>query len=412
MKRRLVNRNLCDKIESLGLARKKMVFLSGPRQCGKTTLAKGLLGSNSKNYFNWDQISFKKLWYKDFEKFGNSLLEQENPRIVLDEFHKNVKWKNQIKGFYDTFGDKIEIIVTGSAKLNSFRRGADSLLGRFIHFNLHPFSIGEILHSKPLLFKEFERFINTPSLQVSTRQKKEVFDLIFKFGGFPEPFLSQSEEHHQIWMKNRNELLIRHDLKELSNILTIGQVEILASFLPERVGSPISIQSLAEDLDGAHSSVSRWLNALSLVYYHFEIKPFSNAIPRSLKKEGKFYLYDWSVIESEGARFENLVAVHLLKMIHYYNDTGCADLSLHYLRNKEKKEVDFLVLNRKKPLFTAEAKLNDLTLDKNFEIFQTKLKAPHFQIVSKQSVFRKFEMSKNKTKAYVISFDSFFDLLP
>ncbi len=381
-----------------------MVFLSGPRQCGKTTLAKTFLLSD-KNYFNWDQLSFKKRWTKNSEAFAEELLHQDQPRIILDEFHKNPKWKNQLKGFYDLYGDKIEIILTGSAQLNTFRRGADSLLGRFFHFHLHPFSLGELVQKKPMNFSEFSAFIQKP-LEESEKNSTEIKNDLFIYGGFPEPFVAQNKEMHQIWSKNRLELLIRQDLKDLSNIINTGHVEILASFLPDRVSSPLSIQSLVEDLDVAHTTVSRWLNALAMVYYHFEIKPYSKSIPRSLKKEGKFYLYDWSTIESEGPRFENMVASHLLKLVDYYNDTGQADLSLNYLRDKDKNEVDFILTNRKKPILTIEAKFMDVSLDKTYEKFQRHLKVPHFQIINKPGVLRKFE------KAYVMSFASFFKKLP
>jgi predicted AAA+ superfamily ATPase len=400
-------RNLTSALLELGLDRKKMVFLSGPRQCGKTTLGKSLL-IDPKFYFNWDSVNFKKTWAQGSESFTLSLLEADHPRILLDEFHKNLKWKNQLKGFFDTYGDKIEIILTGSAKLNTFRKGADSLMGRFLHFNLHPFSLGELCSKAPLSFDDFLSFLSVPE---SSSKKKELQDnqnLLFKFGGFPEPLNSQREDIHRIWSQNRLELLIRQDLKELSNILNIGQVEILASFLPERVGAPLSVQSLREDLDVAHTTLSRWLNALANVYYHFELKPYSKSVPRSLKKEGKIYLYDWSLVEQEGARFENMLASHLLKLIQFYNDTGQAQLGLHYLRNKDKQEVDFLVTQKNRPLFTVESKLNELSLSKDFLKFQKFLKVPHFQITSKPGVLRQYKSES----AYVISFASFFGQTP
>ncbi len=244
-------------------------------------------------------------------------------------------------------------------------------------------------------------------------KKKKTRDLasasLLRFGGFPEPFLAQSEKIHRIWSKNRVELLVRQDLRETSHLLNIGQVEILASFLPERVASPLSIQSIAEDLDVAHTTVSRWLASLADVYFHFNVKPYATSIPRSLKKDGKIYLYDWSAIDAEGPRFENMIAVHLAKLVAFYNDTGQADLALHYLRNKEKREVDFLVTNRKKPLFTVEAKLHDLHLARDYETFQRILKVPHFQIVEGHGILRAF---KGAAPAYVISFDDFFRRLP
>lgn len=402
-------RNIQPNIVDLGLKRKKMVFLSGPRQCGKTTLCKELL-ADSKLYYNWDSIAVKKMWSRGSDEFADIVLSHPNPRILLDEFHKNKKWKNQLKAFYDSYGDKIEIMLTGSAKLNTFRKGADSLLGRFIHFHLHPFSIGELQNKRPISFSEFVRFITQPEPDTYKKSSTQIKELLFQFGGFPEPFQSQRADVHQIWSQNRIELLIRQDMKDLSNILNVGQVEVLASFLPDRVGSPLSVKSLTEDLDAAQTTVVRWLNALSMVYYHFEIKPFTTSIPRTLKKEGKIYLHDWSTVENPGSKFENMVASHLLKLVHFYNDTGQAQLDLHYLRNKEKEEVDFLVSNKKKPLFTVEAKLNDLTLSKTFEKYQQRLKVPHFQIVSTPGIFRKFKTEESISS--VISFETFFENTP
>lgn len=227
-----------------------------------------------------------------------------------------------------------------------------------------------------------------------------------KYSGFPESFIAKSDEFYQVWSQNRVELLIRQDLRDISNIIQIGQVEILASFVPDRVGSPLSLTSLQEELDGSYTSIQRWMKSLSEVYYHFEIKPYSKSIPRSLKKEGKIYLYDWCQVENQGARFENLVALHLLKLVHYYNDTGQAKLGLYYLRNKDQEEVDFILLNKGIPLMTIEAKKSEFNLNKTYLKFQKYTKAPHFQIVCTPNVFNRYP------SATVISFADFFINLP
>lgn len=402
---RMVKRSLVSQIKKLALNRYKMVFISGPRQAGKTTIAKALISNN--HYYNWDDLKFKKLWIGSRNQLAENILAEANPEIVFDEIHKNPKWKNQIKGFYDIYGDKIKIILTGSAKLNVFRRGADSLLGRFLHFHLNPFSLGELFNKKILSFNEWEKSIMLGKFSAFSGKEKDV-DRLFKFGGFPEPYLTKSDEIHKLWSKNRTELLIRQDLRDISQFLQHNQIEVLASILPERVGSPISYSSLSEDLEVAHTTITRWMNALDLVYYHFLIRPYSNKIVRSLKKEGKIYLYDWSVIENLGHKFENMLAMHLKKIIDYYNDTGQANLSLAYIRNKEKEEIDFLVLHNNKPFFTVESKLNDLQLDKTFVKFQSVLKVPHFQIIKQSGILRKFQ----NLNATLISFDTFFHSLP
>ena len=401
-------RNLSNKIKSLALNRKKMAFLSGPRQCGKTTLAKSLL-TKPDLYYNWDSSKFKALWTNSPEQIAEAALNTRHPLIVLDEIHKNRKWKNQLKAFYDEHGENIEILLTGSAHLNVYRKGADSLMGRFVHFHLHPFSLGELEGREPLPFAQLLEALSTSNFSNSKSRSEEVENL-FRWSGFPEPLFAQNQDIYNLWSQNRVELLVRQDLRDLSRLLDLSQVEILASLLPDKVGSPLSIQNLREDLDVAHTTISRWLDGLSLVYYHFELKPFAHKITRSLKKEGKIYLYDWSAIEDNDKRFENMVANHLLKMCHYYSDIGAAKLQLHYLRNKEKKEIDFLVVNGKKPLFTVEAKYHDLNLDTNYQHFQKQLKIPHFQVVRPSGIFR---IMKSPTgQASVVSFDRFFAQLP
>lgn len=402
-----IRRYLEPFIEQLALERNKMAFFSGPRQCGKTTMAKQLAGSSGM-YLNWDSLASRALWTKSHKDFASKIIDDQKEILVLDEFHKNPKWKNQLKGFYDFYGDDIKIVLTGSAKLNTYKKGSDSLLGRFLHFNIHPFTLTELEKSSPNSFEHFIQFIKHPDDDHFPLKTTSTLDTLFKFGGFPEPFLAQSDQIQRIWSKNRLELLIRQDLKELSQVIQIGQVEILSTFLPDKIGSPLSVQSLKEDLDVAHTTLSRWLNALSLVYYHFSIKPYSKSITRSLKKEPKVYLYDWSTIQNPGSRFENMVACHLLKLIDFFNDTGVADMELFYLRNKEKFEVDFLVTLNKKPFFTLEAKLNDDKIDTKHLVFTKQLKIPHFQVTKKAGLLKKYDLLGIKVHSYVISFEKFF----
>lgn len=409
---RMKIRHIQEFIEKLSLQRHKMAFISGPRQTGKTTLAKSLL-SDPSNYYNWDDVEFKRRWIKDQKSIGLKVKEQRSNRLVFDEIHKNPNWKNQLKGFFDHFNEDLEIIITGSAKLNVFRKGADSLLGRFFHFHVLPFGLSELasLHNEILPFKRFVKFLERPIVENISKSDEKYVSQLFQFSGFPEPLFEKSEAIHRIWRKNRIDLLLRQDLKDLSNIMQTGQVEILSAFMPEKVGSPLSTQSLKEDLDVAYNTIKRWLQHLENVYYHFEIKPYVKSIPRSLKKEGKIYLYDWTQVEKDGPRFENMVAVHLLKMVHFYNDTGQAELELKYLRTKDQYEVDFVVLSDRKPFFTVEVKLSDTHLDPTFKKFQKHLNVPHFQIIKDGNYFRTYKQD-NDLLAYVISFSSFFIKLP
>jgi len=400
-------RSIQNLAQKLALDRGKMLFLSGPRQSGKTTLAKQFLGQG-RSYFTWEDLKFRREWSKSSVAFTESLLSESDPILVLDEIHKNPRWKNELKGVYDVLGDKVKIIVTGSALLNSFRKGSDSLIGRFIHFHLMPFSLGEILRPNPISFLSFLKKIQSSDFSESKKEAHQIQVELLQWGGFPEVFLAKSKGVHSIWTKNRLELLVRQDLRDTSPFLSNNQIEVLASILPDKVGSPFSRSSIREDLEISHTTVTRWLNALESVYYHYSIPPYSHRILRSLKKEPKVYLYDWSTIESPGPRFENMVASHLLKMVYFYNDTGQADLSLYYLRNKEKQEVDFLLTNKRKPICMFEVKLSDIQLDKTYLKFQEQLSVPHFQIVNSKSTFRKYP----EKSATVIGFDRFFHDLP
>ena len=190
--------------------------------------------------------------------------------------------------------------------------------------------------------------------------------------------------------------------------MQIGQVEVLSSFLPDRVSSPLSIQNLKEDLDVAYTTVKNWLNELELVYFHFKISPYSKSIIRALKKEPKIYMYDWASVENKGPRFENMVASHLLKLVHYCNDTGASRLELSYLKDKEGREVDFLILKNNKPFFTVEVKLSETAIDRTHLNFQKQISVPHFQIIKDSNYFRKYNLGKPDQNSYVISFDQFF----
>ena len=386
----------------------KMAFMSGARQCGKTTLAKRILKQYKTGaYYNWDEIKFRRLWTKDPSGII-PLASQDNarPLIVLDELHKAKSWKKNLKGVYDTLDIPCDILVTGSARLNIYRKGSDSLLGRYYHLRLHPFSMQEMLRRKPgiaapdLVHAVFDR-----SIQISGRAK-DYLPLLLRFGPFPEPLLAGTDRTLNLWRRNRVERIIREDLRDLSRLPELSQVEMLASLLPERAANPLSITSLSEDLEVAYTTVRRWLQYLNELYYFFEVKPYSKSLSRSIKKEGKLYLWDWSEVENEASRFENLVALHLLKYCDYLTDTGEGDYELRYLRNKEKKEIDFLLLRNNKPWFPVEVKLNQEKLSENWKVFLPQIKCPYaFQVVNKSNVFNIVKLGSYKV--LIISAEEF-----
>jgi predicted AAA+ superfamily ATPase len=388
-------RYLAQSIQEIALNRHKMVFISGPRQVGKTTFSKSYahLFKNF-SYKNWDDVAFKKWWSKnDFSELLQELNHNEthsSKLVIFDEIHKAKGWKSKLKGFYDLWGDITGIIVTGSARLNVYKKGSDSLMGRYYHFRLHPFSLCELakleINTPQMLEKKL--FTKTaPRIQTSFSALSD----LFVFSGFPEPLFAKNSKIQRLWKNNRLHKIVREDLLDLSQVQEISSVEILCSLLPERVGSTVSVQSLREILNVSHESVSRWLTYLQELYYIFEIKPYSKSISRSLKKEGKLYLYDWTECETDGAKFENMIASHLLKLCHFYEDTGEGDFKLNYLRDKDKNEIDFIIIKDKKPWFTVECKFSDQTLHKSYIKFQNQLQCPHIQVVYGKNIFRKID---------------------
>lgn len=333
---------------------KKLVFLGGPRQVGKTTLAKQILAarglSEESAYRNWDVLSDRK------ELLQERLPIQPN-LLVLDEVHKFARWRSLVKGFFDKYSPKRTLLVIGSARLDHFRKGGDSLQGRYHYFRLHPLTVPELLTFYPEKF-DLERLIH--------------------FGGFPEPYFSGSDRDWRRWQLERQARIIHEDLRDLERVQEISKVELLMDALPSRVGSPLSLKSLQEDLMVAHATVARWLEILENLYVCFRISPYGSPKIRAVKKEQKLYLWDWSNIEDAGARFENFVASHLLKYCHFIQDTEGHKMELRYIRDTDKREVDFVVIKNKKPLFAVEAKVSEKALSPHVKYFSERTPIPKF----------------------------------
>lgn len=385
-----------------------MAFISGPRQIGKTTLAKMLMKDYDQfSYQNWDESTFRKIWTKSpnsVELFFNLAEKKQSRLLILDEIHKSKSWKQKLKGIYDHIGDLVNIVVTGSARLNVYNKGGDSLMGRYLHFRLHPFSVNEVLKNSPFDPESF--FSRAFSNKVYEENAQSTIENLMKFSGFPEPFLEKDFKILNLWRQGRLEKVVRQDLRDLTKIQEIAHVEALMSLLPEKVGAPLSTASLREDLEVSFDTVKRWLKYLEELYYCYIITPYSKSIIRSLKKEPKLYLYDWTEIEDPSFRFENLIASHLMKACHFWTDTGEGVFDLSYLRDKQKNEVDFVVLKNKKPWFTVECKYSDSSLDIQYKKFQKVLKVPHIQLVYGSGQWRRVDQD-----TWIMSAEYFLPLL-
>lgn len=318
----MAKRYLLPQIEA-DLAR-KMVFLGGPRQVGKTTLAKAVPAARA-GYLNWDVPEDRQ-----------RILKRElptSPLLVLDEFHKYRSWRAYLKGLFDAGRKKI--LVAGSARLDFYRYGGDSLQGRYHYLRLHPFSVAEL-------------GLKTPA---DLRQ-------LLALGGFPEPFFSGSETEARRWTREYRTRLIREDLADLERIQDLGNLELLVLRLPALVGSPLSVNALREDLQLGYKTVAKWLEGLERMYAIFRVPPFGPPGVRAVKKERKHYHFDWSLVSEPSPRFENLVASHLLKWVHYEQDAKGRELELRYFRDVTGREVDFVVLDEGKPKLLVECKLS------------------------------------------------------
>lgn len=355
----------------------KMVILGGPRQVGKTTLSLQLLGSKDENhpaYLNWDHPENRKNLLK-------GLLPAKQKLIILDEIHKYTDWRNLAKGFYDKNKSTTQFMITGSARLDFYRRGGDSLLGRYYFYRLHPLSLFEI-HPNPNL--------------------KQLEDLL-KFGGFPEMYLEKDERILKKWQRVRVSRVIKDDLLSLEQVKEVSQIELLASLLIERAGSLLSLNSLREDLKCSHEAVSRCVQILENVYYCYRIAPYGNPKIKALKKEQKLFLWDWSTVSNSGAKFENLVASNLLKYCHYHEDLKGDSYELRYLRDKEKREVDFVVQKNGKPLFAVECKSRDKNLSPAIPYFANRTDIPMFYQVHKKEKW----LQQKDSRAEIIPFTTF-----
>lgn len=376
---------------------KQMIFLSGPRQVGKTTLSKEIAKSFKNNiYFNWDILEHKRLLIKNPTFFENINRQDEStPLVILDEIHKYKQWKNYLKGVYDQFSEDYKFLVSGSGRLDLYVKGGDSLAGRYFQFHLFPFTVAEISSKK----RNFGEFVKSPIAGFDINGKKvsrEIWQMLFDIGGFPEPFTKGKKTFFTRWARNYVTQIVREDIRTFYDIKNVDNIEILFTLLPSRVGSLLSMNNLAEELQVAFGSVRKWLKLFEIFYLAFRISPWTKKISRAILKEKKLYLFNYPEIEDAGYRFENMVALELLRGIHNWNEYGYGRFTLHYIRNKEKEEVDFLIADNNNPILLVETKLSKDTPAKSLINFQNILNVPAVQLANKEGVFKYIKNNKNK----------------
>jgi uncharacterized protein len=350
----------------------QMIFLSGPRQVGKTTISKTCASSKQIHYLNWDvkeqraQIIAGPM--QTAENLNLSSPKAQKPLIIFDELHKYKHWRDFIKGFYDLYKTDAHIIVTGSAKFDIYRRSGDSLMGRYFPYRIHPLSVAELLTT------ELPQTLVRPQRPIKTK----LWNNLWQYGGFPDPFIKGNPQFWRRWMNLRKEQLFRKDIRDLSHIHEIDQLEILALHLQYQASQLVNYSNLANKINVSVNTVKRWMTTLKQFYYCFTLKPWTKNITRSLLKEPKVFLWDWSEIVNEGQRLENFVACHLLKAVHFWNDSGLGNFELFFIRDKEKNEVDFLITQENTPWLLIEVKLSaNHHISQNLHRFQEQTGAPH-----------------------------------
>ena len=330
-----------------------MVFVGGPRQVGKTTFALSLLGEgrneSSPAYLNWDALA-------DRTEILAGRLPPGQPLVIFDEVHKYASWRGLLKGLYDKNRSSVSFLVTGSARLDYYRKGGDALQGRYHYHRLHPFTVME--SGQP------------PSASLVAH--------LLRFGGFPEPFLRGDERFHRRWTRERSARVVHEDLRDLEHVREVSRLDLLLGHLPSCVGSPLSVQRLARLLQASHESVERWIAILERLYVCYRLAPFGAAAIRAVRKEKKLYFWDWSAVDAGGPRFENLVAGHLLKYCHLVEDTEGHRMELRFLRDTDGREVDFVVLREGRPEFAVECKSGDRRAAPACRYFRERTPIPRF----------------------------------
>lgn len=352
---------------------RQMVFLSGPRQVGKTTIGESL----GKLYLSWDDSAARRIIQEGqravFDKYGLGKATEQDTTVVFDEIHKYSRWKQFIKGFYDLYGKQLRIVATGSARMDIYKKGGDSMMGRYFPYRMHPFSVAELLDvSLP-----GEELVRAPRCLEDAD-----WNALLRFGGFPDPFSKRDVRFSHRWNSLRFDQLMTVDMRDLTKIDQLDVLASLARILSLRSGEQLVYKSLGRDVGVDEKTAKAWVKALKHLYFGFEVRPWFRNVENSIRKMPKWYLRDWANISDEGKRAETFIACHLLKAVEGWTDLGYGDFELGYLRDKAKREVDFIVVRDGEPWFLVEAKNGDTSLSGNLEHFQRQTGAKHaFQIV-------------------------------
>ena len=377
-----------------------MSFIAGPRQVGKTTLAQIHLKQvrQEKNYYNWDTITVRKRFARNSLFFLENIPQPPPPAgpagkpgywVVFDEFHKHPKWKELLKGYFDEFGHFIRFVVCGSARLDMFRRSGESLLGRYFPFKMLPLGPKDLVEGKKFSFRSLWRPDRNPDFTVPSGEFIEAAENLYRLTGFPEPFLAGRKDFYRRWQNEHLSLQTTEEIRDLSRISDIVRLQNMVFLLPERVGSILSLNNLAQTLSCAHGTISTWLDAIEQVYLIFRLPPYIKKLSRLIRKEKKAYFWDWGMLDEGGKLFENFLAVQLMRTVSAWSELGWGKFNLYFVRTKDGREADFLVTMDEKPLILVEAKISETAVDPSLVYFKERLETPYaFQVVHTRDLLR------------------------
>ncbi len=408
----MIKRTIYSNLWQEDIGQKPMVFISGPRQAGKTTLARDIIGASYKNkiYFNWDIIDNKRMLVENPYFFENvSRVDDSVPLVIFDEIHKYKNWKKYLKGVYDRCSGEYQFIISGSGRLDVSQRGGESLAGRYLAMHLFPLTLAELSVRR----KTIKEFLADPLGGIDINpaaQTRKIWNNLSELSGFPEPYAKGEKSFWNKWSQTYGRQIIREDMKSVSDIRRIDDIEILFSLLPSKIGSPLSMNSLAEDLQVGFNTVKQWLKLFDHFYLTFRLSPWTKTIARSLLKEKKLYLYNYPHILDAAARFENMVALELQRAVCQWNEHGWGHFSLHYLRDKDKREADFLIAQDNRPLLVVEVKLSDDHPADNLKYFQNVLDVPAVQLTAREDVYKL--VTNGRRKLLVVTAHRWLSSLP
>lgn len=379
---------------------RRMLFLSGPRQVGKTTLIGKTLCTNPQAQFNWDHKKVSRLYRRDPDFFAGV----KSSWIYFDEIHKQPHWKDILKGIYDTYKQTYHFVISGSARLDTFKRSGDSLVGRYFHTQLFPINFPDLVRNDFANYDSAEKLI----LAAADLSDPIFLDDLITLSGFPEPFFKGSASYYKRWSRQHRDLILSEDLRDLSRIVELGKLDHLFEMVRQSSGQVQSFSNLARDLETDHKSVFRWLEMLVKIQLVFMVPPYSKNIRRAYKKEKKYYCVDWSSASNQ--IFENYIACCLLRTTTLWEDRFGDRWQLYYLRTHDGTEIDFLICRDGKPWLLVEVKEGTPDIPRAAYRFSHELSVPCVIVTRKSGIFKKIT-GDHKQKLFCISWGKLGQLL-